>query len=315
MSTFRVFNVALLPLDTSTTRMVGEDGYIKLFQETRAIFAESVRSRTLTESAAKLTRDAYIFPDSIQTTMRRQSRGAPEPSSPIVFGSFMKCLRTSRVDDLYTDETLFVQQDGQEPVSSRRRLRFVFDPVSHQLAVEERGGALPSTPRMLSALDRIFSQAAESHFPDYTLVVNLVSRSEALDEVLKNARGIRSVHIRLTFPNGEETDSILDELLESNAHRLDMTVSADRGAVMPSLPTQVEELLRKAPLLGDARVVYNRPTAEDSEKTVVAQYDTRQNPVRFRANKGEKEPEDGFASRVVDKLGAATRANDAPGEQ
>lgn len=67
MSSFRLYNIQLLPLDTNITQEVGVEGYRKLFYELEVVRKAAHLSKTVVDYSYQLPHDTYftafaIFP-------------------------------------------------------------------------------------------------------------------------------------------------------------------------------------------------------------------------------------------------------------
>lgn len=284
MASFRLYNIQLLPLDTSTTPEVGVIGYRKLFMQLREASKAARQAKTLIENSFKLPHDTYFAPFTI------------DPGEKFTQGTWVKFQRAETVVDLYTNESLFTAGKGNAAVSNNHYFRFVFDYDIHRIGIEELNGKLPSSMSLLKALTSILQPIADQNFPEHTLTINLVSESKALEAALSEARGFRHVEVRVTFPNGELSDR-LRQLKNNNVHVLKAEASSDKDALMPSLPDFILDMVRASSDYGRAKFTYVKERLARRQVFSTEEYPEK---LRLRAKKNEQEVS--FMERVWAKL-------------
>lgn len=302
MSKFLVFNLQLLPLDSSTTEEVGVNGYIRLFQELNKSVVQVFKEKSLTKSGFRLINDTYFAP--LHTTIVEDEKPskkskATENSTKFVYGQFVKFHKTPTVEDLYTQEQLFTEAAGQAAISNRHDLFYIFNPESHLIAIENTKNRLPAIKTMVNALQKFFGPVAALHFSDYTFQVNLVSRADELSAILKRAKGYSNIKISLTFKNGPTQDEVLDDFAEKNLHKLTLSASAARGATMPDVPDSIKGMLLNAPTYGSAALSF---TEDINGKRVRSTFDTNDSPEVIHARANGKENSEGFYRRINKKI-------------
>lgn len=281
MATYHLFNVQLLPLDSSTTHEVGEIGYKKLFDLLAMAVSEAKKSRSLISLAYQSAHDTFLAPD-YSTSMRDYA-----------YGSFAKFHRADAVADLETRSFLFRAPEGITGVSNLHGLPFVFDYKTHRLAVRQLNGRLPSSRTFVKALAHFLSDLAATHFPDYTLTINVVAEKTVLDEALKDVRGFKKVEIQLAFPNGSAMTKQLKQLRDNNIHSLRTEVSAAKGAQIPKLPDWVFGLLQSARVYGSIAMSYVSKKTNRRRR-----YHSEEHPATFRVDQRKAEPDNVYRERV-----------------
>lgn len=284
MASFRLYNIQLLPLDTSTTPEVGTTGYRNLFTLLREASKTARQEKTVIENSFKLPHDTYFTPFTIF------------PGEKFAEGTWVKFQKAETVVDLYTNESLFTAGKGNAAVSNNHYFRFVFDYEIHRLAIEELSGKLPSPMSLLKALTSILQPIADQHFPEHTLTINLVSESKALEAALSEAKGFRHVEVKVTFPNGELSHR-LRQLKNNNVHVLKAEASSDKDALMPSLPDFILDMVRASSDYGRAKFTYVKERLARRQVFSTEEYPEK---VRLRAKKNEQEAS--FIERVWSKL-------------
>ncbi len=246
MPAFRIYNIQLLPLDTSTTEEVGISGYKNLFELLNKVVGTKVEQKTIVQYSFPLVNDTYISPLTINTTQNKSYS----------HGEFVKFHRADKVLDFYTNATLYTADNSSSAVSSIHTFRYVFDYETHQLAIEDSGSTLPSPLVFLNVLQFFLRPIAEENFIEYIFTINLVSDEKVLNEILRDADGFSRAQVKLTFPNGPVLNDLLQEFKEKNVHRVDHSTSSERGAIMPDITDYMKALLEGATRYGEAAITY-----------------------------------------------------------
>ncbi len=302
MSKFLVFNLQLLPLDSSKTKEVGADGYIRLFEELNKSVVLGFKEKSLTTNGFRLINDTYFAPlhTKIVEEEKLSKKSKPDDKKKrFVYGQFVKFHKTSTVEDLYTKEQLFAEAAGQSAVSNRHELFYIFNPESHLIAIENTRNRLPAIKTTTNALLKFLGPIAALHFSEYTFTVNLVSRADDLSAILKRAKGYSSIKISLTFKNGPTQDEVLDDFAEKNLHKLTLSASAARGATMPEVPDSIKGMLLNAPTYGSAALSF---TEDVDGKRIRSVFDTDDSPEEIRARASGNEDSEGFYRRINKKI-------------
>ncbi|RZI81845.1 MAG: DUF4747 family protein [Rubrivivax sp.] len=287
MASFRLYNIQLLPLDTSRTPEVGVAGYKKLFEQLEVARKAAHATKTLVENSHKLPHDTYLAPFTVFTRTRYAE------------GKLVKYQKAESVIDLYTNKSLFTAAAGDAPVSNTYLFRFLFDYEAHRLAVEELGGKLPSTGPLQKALETILGPTAETYFPLHTLTVNLISESKALEQALQEATGFRRVEVSVTFPNGHELSKRLREMKDNNVHVVKAEASSNKDALMPHLPDFILELVKASTDYGRSKFTYIKEKVQRRQV-----FSTEENPEKVQIRQKKLEQEVAFIERVWSKLRA-----------
>lgn len=299
MASFRLYNIQLLPLNTSQTPEVGLSGYQRLFDSLRAAFETAHRTKSLVESSHKLPHDTYFSPFTIVADTKYAR------------GKWVKYQRAESVVDLYTNKSLFTAAEGDTAVSNTHLFRFVFDYETHRLAIEELGGKLPSPNSLMNALVNILKPIADQEFPEHTLTINLVSETKALEQALSEAKGFRHVEVRITFPNGHELSQRLREMRDNNVHVVKAEASSDKDALMPKLPDFILELVRASTDYGRSKFTYFKDKRAGRQV-----YSSEDYPEKLRLRQKKNEQEASFIDRILARLKGTVQAPaDKPAEQ
>ncbi|WP_083387208.1 DUF4747 family protein [Salinicola sp. MIT1003] len=291
MASFRLYNIQLLPLDTSNTSEVGEIGYLKLFEHLQAKTTKAYNEKTLANSAYKLQNDTFISPLSIKI----------EDDSAT--GLWVKYHKTDSVSDLYTEKTLYNAPLGVTPVSNNYFFRFIFDYKTHRLGIEEQSGKLPTAKIFNDVVEYFLEPIAQDNFPKHTLTVNVISEAKALEEALKEAKGFRKAEAKITFPNGHELSQRLKHMRDNNIHTVKSEASSSKNALMAEIPDFLLEMIRASIEYGKSKFTYYKKGSTKQQN-----YSSEENPVKLKLRKSQKESEKSF----LDRAKAALRASAEP---
>lgn len=281
MASFRLYNIQLLPLDTSRTPEVGVAGYKTFFEELEVARKAAHTAKTLVEGSYKLPNDTYFAAFTIF------------PRAKFAEGKWVKYQKAESVVDLYTNKSLFTAAEGDAPVSNNYLFRFLFDYEAHRLAVEELSGKLPSPGTLQKALFSLLEPVAQTHFPEHTLTVNLVSESKALEQALDEATGFKRVDVSLTFPNGHELTKRLREMKENNVHVVKAEASSNKGALMPHIPEFILELVKASTDYGRSKFTYVKDKVQKRQV-----FSTEAHPEKVQLRQKKAEQEVSFMERV-----------------
>lgn len=289
MSKFRIFNVQLLPNEDGIEE-VGRAGYRKLFSELNKLNRQHLRDSTHTGFHFQVATDTFIGP-----------RDFHFPSG-YVYGYFVRYSKASEITELRTGKTLYKAPKSGKEVSGVVNIPFVFDTDRHLLAID--GAALPKSEDFVQALQRFLSPVQVAIFPDHELTVNLVSRSNAIEQVFQTAASYKVIELSLSFRNGPASDALLDELKESKTHQVSVRASAGAKGRMSKVPEFIKDLLRAASSLGWSRITYFVQDPGGVEGvTKKATFDSREAPLTFAARHSASDTSEAeFFERVSEKL-------------
>ncbi|SEC87172.1 DUF4747 family protein [Pseudomonas kilonensis] len=208
MASFIVFNVQLLPADTTKIREVGIVGYKRLLDGLHNLTVDAFKKKQIDTISYSLLNDAYMAPRSTITT------------DDHAYGEWLKYNLGEDIEDLYSNTKLFTATKGTFPIANRHSFDYVFDFQTHRLAIQEVSGKLPSPDVCINIFESIFGKIADTLFPNHILKINLISDPTKLEQIFNTAAGYKSVKTTLTFPNGHRLGSQLQELKDNNVHHL-----------------------------------------------------------------------------------------------
>lgn len=292
MAKFRIYNVQLLPNDEET-REVGYRGYRRLADSLRKVTARHFRSKSLLEFHHQIRTDLFLGPYDIYV------------HDDFSYGDFIRYTRSDNVSDLYTSRRLYKASASATGISNDKRIPFVFDYRSHRLAIDQGSGLLTSPKDFIQTLERFFQPIATSLYPNHTLTVSLVAQVSALEQVFSRAVAYSTVDLKLTFPNGHDSEAMMRELRETRTQHLELRASAGRGGKMPTLPEFVKDLLRGAMTLGQAQMTFFTPKKVGNQTvTRLEKFSSEDIPLTFVTRHTEGESDEDFARRSVERLRA-----------
>lgn len=285
MASYRLYNVQLLPIDTATTTDVGRIGYRRLFDALQKLTIHSRQERILTSIAAGLPHDTLFAPFTVDIT------------DDFAYGSWVKYHEAESVQDLYTNASLFEAPSGTTPVSRIYLFQFLFDFVTHRLAIEESNGRLPGNASLLRVLDFVIRPLADQAFPKHQLVITLISSRTALAEALADAAGIKRVEAQVTFPNGHDMSELLQEMRDNNVHSLKTEAFAEKSGYMPRIPPRVMELVDAAIENGKAKFTYLSKRLKRQRV-----FSTAEHPLKLNLRRRKDESDQDYLARSFTAL-------------
>lgn len=292
MAKFRIYNIQLLP-NSDDAREVGTRGYRRLLDGLRKVTARHFRSKTLLVFHHQIRTDLFLGPYDVYV------------NDDFAYGDFIRYTRSENVSDLYTNRKLYKASKGATGISNDRHAPFVFDYGTHRLAIDQGSGLLTSPEEFIKTLERFFSPIAAELYPKHSLTVSLVSQSSALEKVFERAVAYSTVDLKLTFPNGHDSEAMMRELRETHTQHVELRASAGRGGRMTALPAFIKELLRGAMTLGHVDMTYFAQK-QSGNQTVsrLEKFSSRDIPLTFVTRRTDGETDEGFSRRSVERLRA-----------
>lgn len=284
MSSYRYYNIQLLPLNNRTTALVGINGYRSLFEQLGTRAKREIEKRSLEYMAYELRNEMYFAPFTVHDTARDE----------YCFGQFVKFDVAKSVKNLYTKKLEF--EGGPGSTAHPFYFRFVFDYRKHILAIEDTKGRLPAPSQLINAFYHLLDSIAHEHFPSYRLDVQQLASDEALELVLKNAVGYRRIDVSITYSNSDELlDELLKEITELGIHKTTHTEAAAKGEYIER-PSRVGlALLDAAKKFGNATVTY---LEEANEKLKQRVFQMRDHPVKIVIPEGKEETQVEYREKI-----------------
>ncbi|QNP59466.1 DUF4747 family protein [Paenacidovorax monticola] len=291
MTKFYVYNIQLLPL-SDDHREVGISGYKKMFSKMREKNKEHLQSHTVEQYHYHLHGDQYLGFD-------KADFGAG-----VVTGNFKRYTKTNEVKSLNKGTTVFRNRTSQTTFSRDHDVPFAFDAKNHYLAIE--GGSVLTPERVCSALLQFFGDIARQEFPHHELHINVLSSSARINEILETATSYKNVKLSLTFQNGHASQSLLKELKDTKTQRLDVAASGGRDGVMTRLPSFMIDMVKAAAIVGSLKMGYyiNGSSARQT-------YDSDEMPLHFVVRRSEKDSDESYFARVLEKTREETQLLEA----
>lgn len=245
MASFIVFNVQLLPVDTTKISEVGVVGYKRLLDGLHDLTVDAFKKKQINAISYSLLNDAYMAPRSTITTEDH------------AYGEWLKYNVGEDIEDLYSNTKLFTATKGTFPIANRHTFDYVFDFQTHRLAIQEVSGKLPSPDVCINIFESTFRKIADAFFPNHVLKINLISDPTKLEQIFNTAAGYKSVKTTLTFPNGHRLGNQLQELKDNNVHHLKVEASTgSKDTAMPTLPAFLKQLVEASVEYGQTSLAY-----------------------------------------------------------
>jgi cyanate lyase len=277
MASFIVFNVQLLPVDTSKTPEVGVTGYKNLLDGLHSSTTDAFKEQQIDQISFPLLNEAFMAPRSTITT------------DDYAYGQWLKYNLSDDIEDLYSNAKLFTATKGTFPIANRHSFDYIFDYQTHRLAIQEVSGKLPSPEVCIKIFNSIFGKIADRLFPYHILKINLISDPTKLEQIFNTAAGYKSVKTTLTFPNGHMLGSQLKELKDNNVHHLRVEASTEsKDTAMPTLPGFLKQLVEASVEYGQTSLAYITEAGGKLMRYASASYPLK---IKLRQKKDEQPAE------------------------
>lgn len=250
MATCLYFNIQLLPLNTNTTKFIGNNGYTKLFKHLDSILKEALENKTLHNYAFKLVNSNYSL---VPYTVKFEKK--------YIYGRIRKFDVIKQVNEFYTDEKLYEVPEKQTGTSSVVHFDYCFDPKSHILVIENRDGKLPSNMETLEKFFiHIFENITNIYFKEHSLSCFVLKEKSAIKDV-ESSTQIRSINLDIKYSNPLDTEGDLEDMFDSenktnNVANLKLIQKAEKGSPITGLTKYTKALLNLASRTGNATISY-----------------------------------------------------------
>lgn len=299
MSNFIIFNIQLLKASKNANVEAGEDRYLKLFKGFEIYFKSAINKKRVLDKSYKLQNNAFFSLTHSDILEIEFTQNRIKTKKNVAIGSFEKFNEASEVEELYSREILFKQELNQTAVSNRKLFNFIFDPISHWIAIEDLEGKLPSTNHLEKALFKFLNPIATLYFKDYSLNINLISKRNTLEEVLSSATGFKNIYAKISFKNGPQSHGILDEMALNRVQTLEVSASSAPKDSMNKMPHLVEEIVKNSSNYGESKIRYVK---QEDGKDKIETYNSKNNPDKIFMKKQEGETLKEYLTRVLKKL-------------
>lgn len=285
MAMFKFYNVQLLPMDSATTSEVGHDGYCRLFKALESQIAY-VRANGLKLSsiAVQMRGEMYFAPFSVND--REYASDDPSKPNKIIHGYFLKFDDIDTLVDTNSGDLLYKSKGNTS--NKRFELEFVFDPVTHTLALQDARG-LPTRRPLIDALNEMLSRHVTQLFKEYSLEIEELTSADSLQELLDlSKKGYKSYNGHITFSNSgdfrdlledslrDDAEKVEQELKQKNVARWEAKFRSFKDGLMSDLPFSAKVQMVLATQYGNAEVTY---TDTDGNKQ---KYHMEDYPVKLR---------------------------------
>lgn len=279
MAMFSFFNLKVTPF-SNEQHEIGVNGYLKLMEEISDEIKLLKESRELHNAACKISKEMYFgFFD-----VRFMSDLLGNRFS---IGKLIKFDKPESLKDFYTGTS---KQTIESATSAHRyEFDFVFDPLTHIVAISENSGRLPSANKVIEAIEYFFIDKANKLYPGYTVSVSQVKCASSLDNLYKKANCYYKAHVSISKTNSDEfIDELAGKIDLGNKERgvefVEYTESAAKDGFISRLTDTCMALLKIAIKNGNATVTY-----QDKDTKKRAKYVMKNHPVRRKVVKKDED--------------------------
>jgi hypothetical protein len=247
VSSYRFFNIKILPLSGKRDELIGKPGYKSVFEALQIRIRDAHKKRDLLSVSYPLRNDFFYSVLHIKADV------------PYAYGKFLKFDKPATLVDTLTGDPL--QSIPKNASAHRHEFRFVFDYTRHVIAIQQISGKSPSLFTIKDALEFIFKPVIVENFPDYYLEIDLLTSDVELNKVFENAEKFKRAEVSITLTN---TDEYLDdevreteaEMAENNISSIKHVESGPHNGFMTGLSTRCMAYLKLARKNGDASIRY-----------------------------------------------------------
>ncbi len=265
MAIFKFYNIQLLPLDSNATDEVGQDGYCKLFNAlSNQIQSVKVAESKLSSIAVRMRGDMYFAPFSV--TEKEYASENPKKPNKIIHGYFLKF---DDIDTLVDTNSGALEYKSKGNTSNKRfQLEFVFDPITHTLAIQHARG-LPTRTPLIDALNDMLGSHATLLFKEHSLEIEELTSADSLKEFLElKKKGYKSYNGHITFSNSgdfrdlleddlrEDAQEVEKELKEKNVAKWVTSFRSFKDGLMNDLPHSAKVQMALATQYGNSESTY-----------------------------------------------------------
>lgn len=280
MAVFRFFNFKITPF-SDEQHEIGTHGYLEIMRNIQENILTLKKERNLHNFAYKISKEMYFcFFD-----VRFMSDIIGNTFS---FGKLVKFDKPDSLKDFYTGE--HKGSIGVATNAHRYEFDFVFDPTTHIIAISENSGRLPSSGKVIEALESFFYDIANNIYPGYTVSVSQITSAASLNKLYEKADKYYKAHIVISKSNSDEfIDQLADKIdlgnKKSGVEYVEYSEKCAKAGFISSLTDTCRALLKLAIKNGNATVSYlNKETGKKDN------YVMRENPIRKRVVKHNEDP-------------------------
>lgn len=247
MSSYRFFNVKVLPLSGKKDELIGKDGYRQLLEQFQRTIRKAHLNRDLLSVSFPLLNDFYFSVLHIRTDI------------PYGHGKFLKFDKPGTLVDTLTGDPL--QSVPQNASAHRFEFRFVFDYTRHVIAVQFVSGKSPGAPVQVKALRHLLAPVVAEHFPSHYLEVEVLTSDAELARVLNTVEKFKRAEVHVSATNtdeylDEEIRETEEEMANLNISDIKHTETAPAKGFMSGLSLKMQALLQIAKKNGNASIRY-----------------------------------------------------------
>lgn len=284
MAIFKFYNIQVLPMDTTNTKEIGAEGYCKVFgalgNQIQTVRADGHK---LASIAVKMRGDMYFAPFSV--TEKEYASEDPKKPNKVLHGYFLKF---DDIDTLVDTNSGNLEYRSKGNTSSKRfELEFVFDPITHTLAIQDTKG-LPTRTPLIEALLEMLDGHVRRLYKDHHLEIEELTSADSLKKFLElNKKGYKSYDGYITFSNSgdfrdlleedlrEDAEEAEQELKDKNVAKWNVSYRSFKGSLMNDLPHGAKVQMALATQYGNAESTYT------DENGNAQKYHMEDHPVRL----------------------------------
>lgn len=247
VSSYRFFNIKVLPISGKRDALIGNAGYRTVFESLQVRIREAHINRDLLSVSYPLRNDYYYSVLHIKA----------EP--PYAYGKFLKFDKPASLVDTLSGDTL--QSIPKNASAHRYEFRFVFDYTRHVIAIQQISGKSPNLFKIKDALNFIFKPVISEKFPEYYLEIDLLTSDLELNKVFENAEKFKRAEVKITLTNTDEyledeVQETEEEMHENNISSIVHVESGPKGGFMTGLSIRCIAYLKLAKKNGEASIRY-----------------------------------------------------------
>lgn len=223
-----------------------------------------------------------------------------------VFGDLIKFDQPDAIYDTYSGKKLIDVPVGTS--SRRENYKFNFKLSNHIAAIECPSGITPK--KIKNTFQHFFYPAAEILYPNHVLTIDIITNSNSIEKVIKDAEYFKSIRAEITYSNQTPFERRMlrkdQELREKGITKRIVEESAPESGGEITSPTEDMRLaLSLAKRLGDAYVRYRSKTTKKLES-----FKYSLNPFKKILRISKKESDSAFRDRIDEAIDeAAAQAN------
>lgn len=294
MSSLIFLNIQVIP-KTNKFQEIGSIGYFELFKKINETRLSTIENKLLHLNSYKLHEGMFI--NFFNIHFNEDGR---------IFGDLIKFDQPDAIYDTYSGKKLIDVPVGTS--SRRENYKFNFKLSNHIAAIECPNGITPK--KLKNTFQHFIYPAVEILYPNHVLTIDIITNSNSIEEVIKDAEYFKSIRAEITYSNQTPFERRMlrkdQELREKGITKRIVEESAPESGGEITSPTEDMRLaLSLAKRLGDAYVRYR---SKKTKKLESFKYSL--NPFKKVLRISKKESDSAFRDRIDEAIDeAAAQAN------